>query len=106
MRKTWDAQRRRTRLERTRLDILIAEAEDPFQEGGWLDIAALRRELRGRDRRVGAEEVAEALVFLASPRVGVIEAPAHGYRAPASVDAALQRVQVLAGQWAAESHEG
>lgn len=99
LRRAWQAQRDRARLERTLVDILIKEAEDPLQEGGWLDVAAVRRELRGSGVRATEAEVTDALAFLACPRVAVVERSGHGYRAVAAADTARQRMSGLGRQW-------
>jgi hypothetical protein len=104
LREAWNVQLRRVEVERTLVDILINEAEDPLQEGGWLDVPALRRELRSRGKRATPDEVTDALAFLASPRIAVVERSNHGYRAIASADTAFQRMQGLGQQWASQPH--
>lgn len=100
LQQAWNTQLRRAHLERTLVDILNVEAEDPLQEGGWLDAAILRRELRSRGQRADHSEVVETLAFLASPRIAVVEqSDNHGYRAVATAETALQRMNGLGQQW-------
>jgi hypothetical protein len=104
----WQAQEIRGQLEYAVVDILNAEAEDPLEEGGWLDLTSIRRELRNRGYRVGEEEVEEALAFLAWNRIGVLQRSERGYRCTASVHAAGMRIRALGHQWsaaAAHHHE-
>lgn len=102
----WEAQETRGQLEYTLVDILNEEAEDPLEEGGWLDLTSVRRELRTRGYRVEEGEVMEALEFLASARIGVLQRSEQGYRCTASVHTATQRMRALGHQWtaAAEVH--
>lgn len=87
------------------VDLLNAEAEDPLEERGWLDLTSIRRELRSRGYRVGEDEVEEALTFLAWNRIGVVQRSERGYRCAASVHAAGMRIRALGHQWsAAEQH--
>ncbi|MFF4443368.1 hypothetical protein [Streptomyces sp. NPDC001502] len=103
----WEAQEIRGQLEYALIDILNVEAQDPLEEGGWLDLTSLRRELRTRGYRVGEGAVVEALEFLASTRIGVLQRSAHRYRCTASVHTAGQRIRALGHQWvaAAELHQ-
>ncbi|MDX3867656.1 hypothetical protein [Streptomyces europaeiscabiei] len=97
----WQEQEIRSRLEYAVVDILNAEAEDPFEEGGWLDLTSIRRELRNRGYRVGEEEVEQALAFLAWDRIGVLQRSERGYRCTASVHTAGMRIRALGHQWSA-----
>ncbi|MFE9251721.1 hypothetical protein [Streptomyces sp. NPDC007088] len=97
----WEAQDTRSRLEYALVDILNAEAEDPLEEGGWLDLTSIRRELRTRGHRVDEGTVVEALDFLASPRIGVLQRSERLYRCTAGVHTAGQRIRALGHQWAA-----
>jgi hypothetical protein len=97
----WEAQEIRGQLEYALVDILNVEAEDPLEEGGWLDLTSIRRELRTRGYRVEADAVVEALEFLASDRIGVLQRSEQRYRCTASVHTAGQRIQALGHQWAA-----
>ncbi|MFF5701842.1 hypothetical protein ACFY7H_04995 [Streptomyces sp. NPDC012794] len=101
LRGQWEAQEIRGRLEYALVDILNVEAEDPLEEGGWLDLTSVRRELRTRGYRVGADAVVEALEFLASDRIGVLQRSEQHYRCTASVHTAGQRIRALGHQWAA-----
>lgn len=105
LRKHWEAQEIRSQLEYALVDILNVEAEDPFEEGGWLDLTSIRRELRTRGYRVKEGPVVEALSFLASSRIGVLQCSEQRYRCTASVQTAGQRIRALGSQWAAaEAH--
>jgi hypothetical protein len=97
----WQAQENRSQLEYALVDILNAEAEDPLEEGGWLDLTSIRRELRNRGYRVGEDEAEEALAFLASDRIGVLERSERGYRCTASLHTAGMRIRGLGHQWSA-----
>ncbi|MFI8993026.1 hypothetical protein [Streptomyces sp. NPDC053542] len=97
----WEAQEARSELEYALVDILNAEAENPFEEGGWLDFISIRRELRSRGYHVGEDSVEEALAFLASGRIGVLQRSERGYRCTASVHTAGQRIRALGHQWSA-----
>ncbi|MFH8366083.1 hypothetical protein [Streptomyces sp. NPDC018031] len=97
----WEAQEIRGQLEYALVDILNVEAEDPLEEGGWLDLTSVRRELRTRGYRVEETEVVAALEFLASARVGVLQGSGRGYRCTAGVHTAGQRIRALGHQWAA-----
>ncbi|BFP53521.1 hypothetical protein SCMC78_33280 [Streptomyces sp. CMC78] len=97
----WEAQDMRSRLEYALVDILNAEAQDPLEEGGWLDLTSIRRELRTREYRVDEGTVVEALDFLASSRIGVLERLEQRYRCTASVHTAGQRIRALGSQWVA-----
>ncbi|QES49281.1 hypothetical protein DEJ50_17165 [Streptomyces venezuelae] len=97
----WEAQELRGQLEYALVDILNVEAEDPLEEGGWLDLTSIRRELRTRGYRVGSDAVVEALEFLASDRIGVLQRSEQRYRCTASVHTAGQRIRALGHQWAA-----
>ncbi|MEU7375297.1 hypothetical protein [Streptomyces albidoflavus] len=97
----WEAQDMRSRLEYALVDILNAEAEDPLEEGGWLDLTSIRRELRTREYRVDEGTVVEALDFLASSRIDVLQRFEQRYRCTASVHTAGQRIRALGCQWAA-----
>ncbi|MFI1484519.1 hypothetical protein [Streptomyces sp. NPDC020747] len=99
----WQAQETRSQLEYTLVDILNAEAEDPFEEGGWLDLTSIRRELRTRGYRVGEDEVEEALAFLAWGRIDVVQRSDRGYRCTASVHTAGLRIRALGRQWSTAS---
>lgn len=101
LRGPWEAQKTRSRLEYTLVDILNMEAEDPLEEGGWLDLTSIRRELRTRGYRIGEGEVVETLNFLTSTRIGVLQSSELGYRSTASVHTAGQRLRALGRQWAA-----
>ncbi|MFF4424765.1 hypothetical protein ACFY04_29010 [Streptomyces sp. NPDC001549] len=103
----WAAQELRGQLEYALVDVLNVEAEDPFEEGGWLDLTSVRRELRTRGYRVGEGTVVEALEFLASDRIGVLQRAGQRYRCTASVHTAGQRIRALGHQWvaAAELHQ-
>ncbi|WP_406109905.1 hypothetical protein [Kitasatospora purpeofusca] len=102
----WKAQEERSALEYALVEILNAEAEDPFEEGGWLDLTSLRRALRSRNHRTDEGAVTEALGFLASTRIGVVEQSSRGYRSTAGLLTAGQRFQALGQQWttAADNH--
>lgn len=97
----WQAQEIRGQLEYAVVDILNAEAEDPLEEGGWLELTSIRRELRNRGYRVGEEAVEEALAFLTWRRIGVLQRSERGYRCTASVHAAGMRIRALGLQWSA-----
>ncbi len=101
LRRHWEAQEIRGQLEYALVDILNVEAEDPLEEGGWLDLTSVRRELRMRGYRVGSDAVVEALGFLASDRIGVLQRSEQRYRCTASVHTAGQRIRALGHQWAA-----
>ncbi|MFG2532504.1 hypothetical protein [Streptomyces sp. NPDC048516] len=107
MRGCWEAQDIRSRLEYALVDILNAEAEDPLEEGGWLDLTSIRRELRTRGYRVDEGTVVEALEFLVSSRIGALQRSEQRYRCTASVHTAGQRIRALGYQWvaAAELHQ-
>ncbi|MFG2825635.1 hypothetical protein ACGFX4_40175 [Kitasatospora sp. NPDC048365] len=102
----WNAQEERSALEYALVEILNAEAEDPLEEGGWLDLTSLRRALRSRNHRTDEASVVEALGFLASTRIGVVQHSLRGYRSTAGLLTAGQRLQALGQQWttAANSH--
>jgi hypothetical protein len=100
----WQAQEVRSRVEYAIVDLLNAEAEDPLEEGGWLDLTSIRRELRSRGYRVGEDEVEEALTFLAWNRIGVVQRSERGYRCTAGVHAAGMRIRALGHQWSAAAH--
>ncbi|MFB6786557.1 hypothetical protein ACFCWT_07725 [Streptomyces olivaceus] len=100
----WQAQEVRSQIEYAIVDLLNAEAEDPLEEGGWLDLTSIRRELRSRGYRVGEEEVEEALEFLAWNRIGVVQRSERGYRCTAGVHAAGMRIRALGHQWSAAAH--
>lgn len=97
----WEAQDMRSRLEYALVDILNTEAEDPLEEGGWLDLTSIRRELRTREYRVDETTVVEALDFLTSSRIGVLQRSDQRYRCTASVHTAGQRIRALGSQWVA-----
>lgn len=97
----WEAQEIRGQLEYALVDILNVEAEDPLEEGGWLDLTSVRRELRTRGYRVGEEAVVETLEFLASARIGVLQRSEQRYRCTASIHTAGQRIRALGHQWVA-----
>ncbi|BFV54923.1 hypothetical protein KCMC57_up00270 [Kitasatospora sp. CMC57] len=100
----WKALEERSALEYVLIEILNAEAQDPLEEGGWLDLTSLRRELRTRQHHAEPASIVEALEFLASSRIGVVQhSPSHGYRCIASVLTAGQRLQALGRQWTAAS---
>ncbi|MEU3350977.1 hypothetical protein [Streptomyces sp. NPDC037389] len=102
----WRDQEIRGELEYALVDILNMEAEDPLEEGGWLDLTSVRRELRTRGYRIAEDEVVETLDFLASRRIGVLDRSDQGYRCIAGVHTAGQRIRALGHQWtaAAEIH--
>ncbi|PSJ28907.1 hypothetical protein B7P34_09850 [Streptosporangium nondiastaticum] len=102
----WRNQEVRGELEYALVDILNVEAEDPLEEGGWLDLTSVRRELRTLGYRVAGDEVMETLDFLASRRIGVLDRSDQGYRCIAGVHTAGQRIRALGHQWtaAAEIH--
>ncbi|MFF1908763.1 hypothetical protein [Kitasatospora sp. NPDC058218] len=110
LRQAWNEQLRRTEVERALVGVLVTEAEDPLQEGGWLDVPTLRRELRAQQRPASEAEVIEALDFLASPRLGVVERSGTGtggtgerFRALATTEIVLQLMRGLGQQWAASN---
>ncbi|MEU5657499.1 hypothetical protein ABZ802_18005 [Streptomyces sp. NPDC047737] len=106
LRACWEAQDIRSRLEYALVDILNVEAEDPLEEGGWLDLTSIRRELRTRGYRVDEGTVVEALEFLTSSRIGVLQRSEQRYRCAASVHTAGQRIRALGYQWvAATQHD-
>ncbi|MGW7460003.1 hypothetical protein [Streptomyces sp. NPDC054797] len=101
MHEYWAAQEIRGQLEYALVDILNVEAEDPLEEGGWLDLTSVRRELRTRGYRVEEATVVETLEFLASDRIGVLQRSEQRYRCTASLHTAGQRIQALGHQWVA-----
>lgn len=100
----WQAQEVRSQVEYAIVGLLNAEAEDPLEEGGWLDLTSIRRGLRSRGYRVGEDEVEEALAFLAWNRIGVVQRSERGYRCTAGVHAAGMRIRALGHQWSAAAH--
>ena len=102
----WKDQEERSALEYALVEILNAEAEDPLEEGGWLDLTSLRRALRSRNHRTDEGAVMEALEFLASTRIGVVQHSSRGYRSTAGLLTTGQRFQALGQQWttAADNH--
>lgn len=101
LREHWAAQEIRSQLEYALVDILNVEAADPFEEGGWLDLTSIRRELRTRGYRVKEGTVVEVLNFMASSRIGVLQYSEQRYRCTASIHTAGQRLRALGAQWAA-----
>ncbi|MFI7538736.1 hypothetical protein [Streptosporangium sp. NPDC049376] len=95
----WRREERRSKVEHSVIEVLEEEALNPLQEGGWLDLTSIRRELRRYDFLASEEEVLEALRFLTSPRIAVVEESKHGYRSSMPKAAIARRIRAIGEQW-------
>ncbi|WP_146044431.1 hypothetical protein [Amycolatopsis sp. BJA-103] len=104
----WKAQDRAAVIELTAAEILCAEAEEDWEEEGWMSVKLIRREMRSRKLVTSDIEIERALTFLSSPRIAAIELTqpprqdstiGSSYRAVMTLDTIKRRIAAPARQW-------